>query len=120
MKAIAVVLFILAVMPGLSHARESACIARSEMGETATGEHLYERDADLKTTSLSRIDFDLLTVTSAEGKRSSIMKVADNIYRSADPGGKFQYHYITNSTRSIVAELSVSETATYIKVLVCK
>jgi hypothetical protein len=54
--------FLMTIVSGVSHAKEKACIGRSEMGETTTGEHLYERDADLKVGNLSRIDFDLLTV----------------------------------------------------------
>ena len=89
------------------------------MGETATGENLYERDADLKISNLSRIDFELLTITSAEGNLSKLIKVADNVYKT-DSTSKFDYYFITNNTRSIVTEQSLSDTAAYIKVLLCK
>jgi len=102
------------------YADEIACIPRSEMGETVTGQNLYERDADLKLDNLSRIDFEALTIKSAEGKSSSIVVVGENVYRTADPDAKYQFYFISNTTRTIVTELSVSETATYIKVLLCK
>ncbi len=82
------------ILSGLAYGKEVACIPRSEMGETKTGEHLYERDADLKISNLSRIDFDQLTITSAEGNRSEIVRVEKNAYKTASPGAP--YYFTTN------------------------
>jgi len=100
--------------------REVSCIPRAEMGETTTGEHLYERDDDLKISNLSRIDFTNLTITSAEGRKSEITKVAKNVYKSLGGGTPFTYYFITNDTNSIVTELTIDEFSTYMKVLLCK
>lgn len=88
------------------------------MGETITGEHLYERDKDLQVKNLSRINFDTLKIKSAEGKPSQIVKVDKNIYRSVGPGAP--YYFVTNDGGTIVTELSVQHDATYVKVLLCK
>ena len=101
-----------------AYGKEVSCIPRAEMGETTTGEHLYERDDDLNISNLSRIDFDKLTITSAEGRKSKIEKVEKNVYKTTGSGSP--YYFITNDTDSIVTEFSVQETATYIKVLLCK
>ncbi len=106
------------IFPGLAYGKEAACIPRAEMGETTTGDHLYERDADLKISNLSRIDFDELTIISAEGNKSKIVKVEKNVYKSAGSGAP--YYFITNDTKSVVTELSVQENSSYIKVLLCK
>jgi hypothetical protein len=103
---------------GLVFGKEVACIPRAEMGETTTGQHLYERDAELKIRNLSRIDFDELTITSAEGNRSRIVRVEENLYKTAGTGAP--YYFVTNDKKSIVTELSVRSNATYIKVLLCK
>ena len=97
---------------------EVVCIPRAELGETTSGDHLYERDADLKITNLSRIDFDQLTIKSAEGRTSPIVKVGENLYKTAGVGTP--YYFITNNSRSIVTELKVEELATYVKILLCK
>lgn len=88
------------------------------MGEMATGDHLYERDKDLKIKNLTRINLDGQTITSAEGKLSKIVKVEKNVYKTADSG--MPYYFITNDSGTIVTELSVQESATYVKVLMCK
>ena len=98
--------------------RELTCIPRAEMGETTYGDHLYERDKTLQGKNLSRIDFQSLTVTSAEGKRSTIMKIEDGLYKTSGSGRP--YYFVTNASRSIVTELTVGEDATYMKVLLCK
>jgi len=106
------------IFSSLAYGKEVVCIPRAEMGETTTGEHIYERDADLKISNLSRIDFDELTITSAEGKRSKIVRVEKNVYKTAGPS--VPYYFITNDTKSVVTELSVQDNASYIKVLLCK
>src|SRR5262249_37153569 len=103
---------------GLAFGKEVACIPRAEMGETTSGQHLYERDAALKISNLSRIDFDELTITSAEGNPSQIVRVEENLYKTAGAGAP--YYFVTNDEKSIVTELSVQSNATYIKVLLCK
>jgi len=103
---------------GLAFGKEVVCIARAEMGETTSGQHLYERDAELKISNLSRIDFDELTLTSTEGNRSQIVKIEENLYKTAGAGAP--YYFVTNDEKSIVTELSVQSDATYVKVLLCK
>lgn len=115
--AIAMISLVL-IHSGIVYGKDLACMPRAEMGETTTGEHLYERDKELKISNLSRIDFDNLTITSAEGKQSKIIKINSNIYKST--GGEWPYYFITNETKSMVTELSMRETATYVKVLLCK
>ena len=88
------------------------------MGETLEGHHIYERDDDLKIKNLSRFDFDKLTVNSAEGQTGKIIKIENNVYKSI--GGKFTFYFITNNEKTIITELSVCSSATYIKVLLCK
>jgi len=106
------------IFSGFAYGKEVACIPRAEMGETTTGEHQYERDADLKISNLSRIDFDELTIISAEGNRSKIVRVEKNVYKTASSSAP--YYFIANDTKSVVTELSVQENAIYIKVLLCK
>jgi hypothetical protein len=106
------------LLTGIAHAREISCIPRAEMGETATGDHIYERDKDLKIKNLSRINLAELTITSAEGKLSKIIKVEKNVYKTEGPG--VPYYFITNDFVTIMTELSVQESATYVKVLMCK
>lgn len=117
MKAILVFLITL-LLVGIAHARELSCIPRAEMGETTTGGHIYERDKDLKINNLSRINLEELTITSVEGKLSMIVKVEKNVYKTVGPG--IPYYFITNDSGTIVTELSVQESATYVKVLMCK
>lgn len=112
------ILIITLLFVGFVHARELSCIPRAEMGETITGGNLYERDKDLKIKNLSRINLDELTIISAEGKLSKIVKVEHNVYKTDGPG--VPYYFITNDSGTIVTELSVQELATYIKVLMCK
>ena len=106
------------LFPGFVFGKEVACIPRAEMGETTTGEHLYESDADFKISNLSHIDFDELTITSAEGSRIKIVRIENNVYKTA--GSSAPYYFITNDTKSVVTELSVQDNASYIKVLLCK
>lgn len=112
------VLLITLLLAGYAHARELSCIPRAEMGETATEEHLYGRDKDLKIKNLSRINLAELTITSAEGKPSKIVKLEKNVYKTAGSGMPF--YFIINDSGSIVTELSVQESAAYVKVLMCK
>lgn len=114
-----VLIFVITMLRvGIAHARELSCIPRAEMGEMATGDHLYQRDKDLKIKNLSRINLDELTITSAEGKVSMIVKVEKNVYKTVRTG--IPYYFITNDSGTIVTELSVQESATYVKVLMCK
>ena len=53
--------------------KDVACAPRAEIGETTSGEHIYEREADLKLKNLSRIDFDNLTILSAEGRKGLLV-----------------------------------------------
>jgi hypothetical protein len=99
-------------------AKEISCIPRAEMGETTSGDHIYERDDDLNIKNLSRIDFDKLTITSAEGNLSNIVKIGENIYKSVN--GKYLYYFITNNEKTMVTELTMDTLATYVKVLLCK
>jgi hypothetical protein len=115
---ITLVFLITLLVVGLSHAGELSCIPRAEMGETTTGQHLYERDEDLQIQNLSRINLDELIITSAEGKLSKIVKVEKNVYKLAGAGTP--YYFITNDSGTILTELSVQESATYVKVLMCK
>lgn len=101
-----------------AYGKEVSCIPRSEMGETTTGAHLYERDDDLNINNLSHFDFDKLMITSAEGSVAKIEKVEKNVYKTTDEG--IPYYFITDDAVSIVTELQVKESATYIKVLLCK
>ncbi len=101
-----------------AYGKEVSCIPRAEMGETTTGEHLYERDDDLNIKNLSRFDFDKLTIVSAEGSLAKIEKVEKNVYKSADKDPP--YYFITDDINSIVTELQVKESAAYIKILLCK
>lgn len=109
---------VIAVFMDFASANEVVCIPRSEMGETIAGEHLYERDADLKIRNLSRFDFAALTVTSAEGVRSKLVRVEPNVFKTTNDGTP--YYFVTNNGRSMVTELSVRDSATYVKVLLCK
>lgn len=112
-------LFLLSLsLASVAYGRELSCILRTELGETITGEHLYERDKDLQVKNLSRINLDTLKITSAGGKPSKIVKVEKNIYRSVGPGTP--YYFVTNDGGTIVTELSVQDGATYVKVLLCK
>ena len=112
------ILLITFLLVGLSHAGELYCIPRAEMGETTTGQHLYERDNDLQIKNLSIINLDELTISSAEGNLTKIVKVEKNVYKTAGPG--VPYYFITNDSGTIVTELSVKDEATYVKVLMCK
>ena len=98
--------------------KDVACAPRAEIGETTSGEHIYERDADLKLKNLSRIDFDNLTILSAEGRKAALIRVENNVFRSASSGTP--YYFITNEARSVVTEISVRSNAAYVKVLLCK
>ena len=98
--------------------RDVACVPRAEIGETMTGEHIYERDAELKLKNLSRIDFDNLTIVSAEGRKTALIKLESNVFKSAASDTPF--YFITNEARSVVTEVSVRSSAAYVKVLLCK
>lgn len=117
-KTIILMIIVAVTISATAYGNEVLCIPRAEMGETIDGGHLYERDDDLKISNLSRIDFEKLTITSAEGKQSKIAKVEKNIYKTAGSGTP--YYFITNDTNSIVTEFSIKESATYIKILLCK
>jgi hypothetical protein len=115
---IKIMIVIVFTFPNVVNAEEIICVLRSEMGETTAGRHIYERDDALKVNNLSRFDFEELLVTSAEGIKSKIKKVDNNVYRTI--GHDTPYHFITNEINSIITEVSVGEDATLIKVLLCK
>ena len=101
-----------------AHGKDISCIPRAEMGETTTGEYLYERDDDINISNLSHIDFDKLTISSADGGMAKLEKLEKNVYKTTDEG--VPYYFITDNINSIVTELQVKDSATYIKVLLCK
>ena len=113
-----IIFIFLLTVPGIILAKEVSCIPRAEMGETTSGSHIYERDDDLNIQNLSRIDFEKLTIVSAEGNTSKIVKVDENIYKSVS--GKFIFYFITNDEKTMVTELTMDELATYAKILLCK
>lgn len=100
------------------HGKTISCLPRAEMGETIEGSNIYERDKDLKINNLSTFDFDKLTIISAKGTTSKMINVDENIYKSI--GGKFTFYFITNNEKTMVSELSVGSSATYVKILLCK
>src|SRR4030095_2127694 len=93
---------------GLVFGKEVACIPRVKMGETTTGQHLYERDAELKIRNLSRIDFDKLTIISAEGDRSRIVRVEENLYKTAGTGAPYYFITMTKSRLSLSSQSGVT------------
>jgi len=109
---------IFCLIPVAIYSKEISCIPRSEIGETTTGGHIYERDEDLNINNLSRIDFEKLTIVSAEGNESKIIKIDKNLYKSEN--GKFIYYFITNDENNMVTELTMDSVATYAKILMCK
>ena len=117
-QVIRIVVIIFYFSSSFAFGKEVSCIPRAEMGETSTGQNLYERDDDLNIKNLSHIDFDKLAITSAEGQTRKIDKVGKNIYKTLGTGEP--WYFITNSSNTIVTELQVKESATYVKVLLCK
>ncbi len=117
-KTCALLAISLVAISSTATGKDVACLPRAEIGETMTGEHIYERDAELKLKNLSRMDFDNLMIVSAEGRKTALIKLESNIFKSAASGTP--YYFITNEARSVVTEVSVRSSATYVKVLLCK
>ena len=101
-----------------AQANEVSCIPRTEVGETTFGGNIYERDDDLQIKNLSRFDFNEMTIIGAEGQTGQMVKVEKNVYKSIS--AQFPFYYITNDERTIVTELTVGDSATYVKILMCK
>ena len=118
MNKLSLLLVCLMALPTLAFGKEIECLPRSEIGETTTGQHFFERDEVVKPSNKSRIDFEKLTVTGVSGTTIKIEKVEKNLYKTTGVGVPYYYH--TDDSRSIVTESQVKDSAAYIKVLLCK
>src|SRR4029450_7770997 len=61
-----------------------------------------------KDQNLSRIDFDELTIISAEGDRSRIVRGGENLYKTAGTGAPYYFITMTKSRLSLSSQSGVT------------
>ncbi len=119
MKFTKVLFCVLLFVPTFSQAKIVNCYPKAEIAEDyVSGANLFEREAG-KTGFKSRFDFNNLTLTDLQKQSQVTLRlVAHNVYEYRGSG--FLWRYVTNDSKTIIAEATVSEVAIYSKIHFCK
>jgi hypothetical protein len=105
---------------GLANAEAMKCYTKNEVGEMSSGEGLiFTRTDKLDKSKPAIMNFDELVIVNATtGALYDMTKEGENHYMSGN------YHYLTNNKKTVVVEVSFSESfgedLVYSKILMCE
>ena len=108
------------VFVGTSNATAMKCYTKNEVGEMSSGKGLiFTRTDELDKSKPAIINFDELVIVNATtGALYDMTKEGENHYMSGN------YHYLTNNKKTVVVEVSFSESfgkdSVYSKILMCE
>jgi len=103
-----------------SQAEAMKCYTKNEVGEMSSGEGLiFTRTDKLDKSKPAIMNFDELVIVNATtGALYDMTKKGENHYMSGN------YHYLTNNKKTVVVEVSFSESfgedLVYSKILMCE